>query len=56
MRVIPVSCACPLALQAARDAHVWRLQHEAVEQFVANMERYVAGKDLENIVDKAAGY
>ncbi len=38
------------------DAHVGRLQHEAVEQFVANMERYVAGKDLENIVDKAAGY
>ncbi|KAK9824989.1 hypothetical protein WJX81_004929 [Elliptochloris bilobata] len=31
-------------------------QHEAVEQFVSNAKRYIAGQSLENIVDKKAGY
>jgi len=35
---------------------VGNAQHEAVEQFVANAERYLSGKELENVVDKAAGY
>lgn len=32
------------------------VQHEAMEQFVANAQRYLSGKELENVVDKAAGY
>ena len=31
-------------------------QHEAVEQFIGNAKRYIAGQPLENIVDKRAGY
>lgn len=31
-------------------------QHEALEQFVENARRFVHGKELFNIVDKASGY
>ena len=31
-------------------------QHEALELFVQNFGRYVAGDKLMNVVDKAAGY
>ena len=31
-------------------------QFEAVEQFIQNLERYVKGEELFNVVDKKRGY
>jgi len=45
--------------------YLWRLsfvtclcsfQFEAVEQFVQNLQRYVKGEELFNVVDKTRGY
>lgn len=48
---MPCSAACTHSTKAWVGA-----QHEAVEQFIGNAKRYIAGQPLENVVDKKAGY